>query len=120
MMTILGRARRHDDVDNDGDDDEDGGGGGDEDDDDGKADDAADDVNADDDHDAHVLVMTVVVMMMARLMRKSARAEVQAICQTVHARASTHAWCPRVLFAVCTGVVPWPHDRASRVHRAMR
>ena len=54
----------------------------------------------------------VIAMMMAALMRKSARAEIQEICQNDHARASTRAWCPRGIF--CKGFVPWAHDRASR------
>ena len=52
----------------------------------------------------------VIAMMVTRSMTKSARAEVQEICQTDHARAAVRAWCPRGIF--CKGFVPWTHDRS--------
>ena len=49
-------------------------------------------------------------MMVATSMRKPARAEVQEICQTDHARAAVRACGPRGIF--CKGFVPWAHDRS--------
>ena len=49
-------------------------------------------------------------MIVPRSMRKSARAEVQEICQTGHARAAVRACGPRGIF--CKGFVPWAHDRS--------
>ena len=49
-------------------------------------------------------------MMVTTLKRKSARAEVQEICQADHARAAVRACGPRGI--VCQGFVPWAHDRS--------
>ena len=52
----------------------------------------------------------VVAMMVTRSMRKSARTEVQEVCQTDDARAAVRACGPRGIF--CKGFVPWAHDRS--------
>ena len=65
--------------------------------------------DADDDY-IHPLIRHVIAMMVTRSMTKSARAEVQEICQTDHARAAVRACGPRGIF--CKGLVPWAHDRS--------
>ena len=65
--------------------------------------------DADDDY-IHPSIRHVIAMMVARSMTKSARAEVQEICQTDHARAAVRACGPRGVF--CTGCVPWTHERS--------
>ena len=52
----------------------------------------------------------VVAMMVTRSMRKSARTEVQEVCQTDDARAAVRAGGPRGIF--CKGFAPWAHDRS--------
>ena len=52
----------------------------------------------------------VVAMMVTRSMRKSARTEVQEVCQTDDARAAVRACGPRGIF--CKGFVPSAHDRS--------
>ena len=63
-----------------------------------------------DDDNVHPSMRHVIAMMLTRSMRKSARAEVQEICQTDHARAAVRACGPRGIF--CKGFVPWAHDRS--------
>ena len=62
-----------------------------------------------DDDNVHPSIRHVIAMMVTRSMTKSARAEVQEICRTIHARAAVRAWCPRGNF--CKGFVPWTHER---------
>ena len=47
------------------------------------------------DDDIHPSITHVIAMMVTRSMTKSARAEVQEICQTDHARAAVRACGPR-------------------------
>ena len=63
-----------------------------------------------DDDDVHLSMRHVIAMMVTRSMTKSARAEVQEICQTDHARAAVRACGPRGIF--CKGFVPWTHERS--------
>ena len=51
-----------------------------------------------DDDNVHPSMRHVVAMMVTRSMTKSARAEVQEICQTDHARAAVRACGPRGIF----------------------
>ena len=63
-----------------------------------------------DDDNVHPSMRHVIAMMVTRSITKSARAEVQEICQTDHARAAVRACGPRGIF--CKGSVPWAHDRS--------
>ena len=63
-----------------------------------------------DDDNVHPSMRHVIAMMVTRSMTKSARAEVQEICQTDHARAAVRACGPRGIF--CKGFVPWTHERS--------
>ena len=49
-------------------------------------------------------------MMLTRMLRKSARADVQETCQTDHARAAVRARGPHGIF--CKGFAPSAHDRS--------
>ena len=62
------------------------------------------------DDNVHPSMRHVIAMMVTRSMTKSARAEVQEICQTDHARAAVRACGPHGIF--CKGFVPWTHDRS--------
>ena len=63
-----------------------------------------------DDDNVHPSMRRVIAMMVTRSMRKSAREEVQEMCQADHARAAVRACGPRGIF--CKGFVPWTHDRS--------
>ena len=79
----------------------------------------ANDGNDVDDADVHVPMRQVITMMVTRLMRKSARAEDQEICQTDHARGAVHACGPCGMF-VAMESCPGRMTRVSRVHRVVR
>ena len=61
------------------------------------------------DDNVHPSMRHVIAMTVTRSMTKSARAEVQEMCQTDHARAAVRACGPRGIF--CNGFVPWTHER---------